>query len=177
MSTYAKEQKKRRWIYTFYGSKWFSFPKTFKYRIRAYQKHFNIGKNPIIENGVILSRTHGLKGTISIGNNVLLARNTFIDYSGEVIIKDNVKIGADVIIESHHRDMEAFDRGEDINIPTKLIIEESAYIGIRSIIMSTCNYIGKGARIGAGAVVLKDVPDNVTVVGVPAKIIKSRNNE
>ena len=32
--------------------------------------------------------------------------------------------------------------------------------------------IGNNVKIGANAVVLKDVPDNVTVVGVPAKIVK-----
>ena len=32
--------------------------------------------------------------------------------------------------------------------------------------------IGDNVKIGAGAVVLSDVPDNCTVVGVPAKIVK-----
>ena len=32
--------------------------------------------------------------------------------------------------------------------------------------------IGDNVKIGANSVVLKDVPDNCTVVGVPAKIIK-----
>ena len=32
--------------------------------------------------------------------------------------------------------------------------------------------IGNNVKIGANAVVLKDVPDNVTVVGIPAKIVK-----
>lgn len=172
---YKKEQNVRRWILSLYSSKWFSLPKTFKMRIRAYQKHFNIGNNPIIEHDVWLTRTHGLKGLISIGNNVLLAKHVFIDYSGEVIIKDRVKIASGVNIESHHRDLEAYNRGLDVNIPTKLIIEENAYIGINAIILSSCNYIGKNVRIGAGAVVVKDIPDNAVAVGVPAKVVKYIN--
>jgi acetyltransferase-like isoleucine patch superfamily enzyme len=172
MNEYKKEQLKNRWVCTFYGSKWFSFPWTFKFRLKAYKKRFNMGNGVGIEHGVLLSRTHGLNGTISIGNHVVLARNVFIDFSGEVEIKDNVIIGADVIIESHHRDLDAYKLGKDINIPTKLTIEEKAYIGVRAIILDSCNYIGKNSRIGAGAVVVKDVPDNVTVVGVPAKVIK-----
>jgi acetyltransferase-like isoleucine patch superfamily enzyme len=173
--TYKKEHNKRRWIYTFYGSRWFSFPLTFRFRIRAYQNNFNIGKNPIIEHGVILSRTHGLRGSIKIGNNVLLARNAFIDYSGKVIIKDHVKITAGVIIESHHNDYDALREGLNINIPTELIIEENAFIGVNAVILDSCNYIGKNARVGAGAVVVKDVPDDSTVVGIPARVIKINN--
>ena len=37
--------------------------------------------------------------------------------------------------------------------------------------------IGKGAVIGAGAVVAKDVPDYAVVVGNPAKIVKYRNKD
>jgi acetyltransferase-like isoleucine patch superfamily enzyme len=155
--------------------KWFSFPFTFKYRIKAYQKYFNIGENPIIEHNVWITRTHGLEGYISIGNNVTLAKNSTIDYSGHVEIKDGVKIAAGVIIESHHRDLTAYKTGQDLNIPTKLIIKENAYIGINAVILSSCSSIGKNARIGAGAIVTKDVPDNVTVVGVPAKIVKKHD--
>ena len=106
------------------------------------------------------------------GDHVLFAKNVFIDYSGFVTIENNVKIAAGVSIESHHRDLEAKEKGLDVNIPTRLLIREGAYIGTHAIILDTCNYIGKNARIGAGAVVTKDVPDYATVVGVPAKVVK-----
>jgi acetyltransferase-like isoleucine patch superfamily enzyme len=169
---YKKEQNVRRFIITFFGMKWFSFPYTFKFRIRAYQKYFNIGRNPIIEHNVWITRTHGFEGFISVGNNVLLGKNISIDYSGHLEIKDNVKIAAGVIIETHHRDLAAYNKGEDVNTPTKLVIDERAYIGLNAIVLSSCSKIGKNSRIGAGAVVTKDVPDNVTVVGIPAQIVK-----
>ena len=87
-------------------------------------------------------------------------------------MRKNVKIAAGVSIESHHRDIGAYNRGEDINIPTQLIIEEGAYIGTHATILDSCNYIGKHARIGAGAVVVKDIPDYAVAVGVPAKVVK-----
>lgn len=169
---YKKEQLKRRWMLTIFSSKWFSFPWTYKMRIKAYRKYFKIGNNFAIGHNVWITRTHGLGGTISIGSNVTLANHAFIDYSGEVIIKDGVRIGAGVKIESHYRDLEAYDQGKDVNIPVKLVIEDRVFIGVNAVIIPPCTYIGKNSRIGAGAVVVKDVPDNVVVVGVPAKIVK-----
>ena len=65
-----------------------------------------------------------------------------------------------------------YNQGKDVNIPTELVIGEKAYIGTRAIILDSCNYIGKYARIGAGAVVVKDIPDYAVAVGVPAKVVK-----
>lgn len=131
-----------------------------------------MGEGCMIEYGVELSRQHHLPGTISIGSHVLLAKNAFIDYSGEVVIEDDVKIAAGVSIESHHRDMDAYRKGLDINIPSKLTIAKGAFIGTHAIILDSCHYIGKYARIGAGAVVTKDIPDYSVAVGVPAKVVK-----
>jgi acetyltransferase-like isoleucine patch superfamily enzyme len=50
-------------------------------------------------------------------------------------------------------------------------IKEKAWICIGAVICSGVT-IGRNAVVAAGAVVTKDVPDNVVVGGVPAKVIK-----
>lgn len=50
-------------------------------------------------------------------------------------------------------------------------IEDDVFIGAKATILGDI-IIGKGARIGAGAVVLNDIKAGATVVGVPAKIVK-----
>lgn len=151
-----------------YGSE----PNLYKERLIAYMDRYNIGKGSKVSNGVVIERNHYLEGSISIGNNVVLSKNVYLDYSGELIIHDNVIIANGVIIETHHRDMDAYIQGKDINIPTKLEIAEGVFLGARSIVLDSCNYIGKFARIGAGAVVTKDIPDYAVAVGVPAKVVK-----
>lgn len=58
---------------------------------------------------------------------------------------------------------------------SKLIIEDDVWIGRRAIIIAKDFKIGKGAIIGAGAVVTKEVPPYAIIGGNPAKIIKYRN--
>lgn len=147
-----------------------------KKREKAYRRRYNIGEGFDVQYNVDINKSHFLDGELTIGNNCFLGKNVTIDYSGEVVIKDNVQITNGVIIETHHH---AFHSdpcvSRSIVTPTKLVIEDGAVIGCRAIIMPSCNYIGKYARIGAGAVVTKDVPDYAIVAGVPAKVIKMLN--
>lgn len=50
------------------------------------------------------------------------------------------------------------------------IIEDDVSIGANAVLLGNI-VIHKGAKIGAGAVVLCDVPESATAVGVPARII------
>ena len=58
----------------------------------------------------------------------------------------------------------------------KVEIEDDVWIGAAVYIRNGVK-IGKGAVIGAGSIVLKDVPPCAIVVGSPAKIIKYRFNK
>lgn len=145
-------------------------------RKKAYQRRYNAGKNLQVEYDVNISRQHYLDGTISIGDNVLLAKHVFIDYSGTVVIRNNVQLTNGVIIETHHHRFHSdYKCSREEIVPTSIIIEEGAVIGSRAIILSSCHYIGRHARIAAGAVVTKDVPDYMIVAGIPASVIKCQN--
>lgn len=156
-----------------YTSKKYEINKYRDKRKKAYTKKFGTGINLDVEYDVNISRQHYLNGTIKIGDNVLLAKHVFIDYSGNVTIEDNVRITNGVIIESHYHAFHSdFKEPRNKVVATDLLICEGAVIGSRAIIMPTCKRIGKHARVGAGAVVTKDVPDYAIVVGVPARVVR-----
>lgn len=145
-------------------------------RNKAYAKRYHSGTNLMVEYDVNISRQHYLEGSIKIGNNVLLAKHVFIDYSGDVVIGDNVQLTNGVIIESHSHAFHSDYRVQrSVVEPSRIVIDEGAVIGSRAIIMPTCHHIGKYARIGAGAVVTKDIPDYAIAVGVPAKVVRYQN--
>lgn len=178
-------RKREAWVKDFYDNRKFYIKYgNIKYekqslraqRNEAYTKRYHTGKNLFVEYDVNICRNHYLDGTISIGDKVLLAKHVFLDYSGGLVVKDNVQIANEVIIETHlHVFHTEPSVPKDVVKPTPLIIEEGAMLGSRAIILPSCNYIGKDARVGAGAVVTKDVPDYAVAVGVPAKVVKFLN--
>lgn len=62
-----------------------------------------------------------------------------------------------------------------VNIGAQINIKKNAYIGMGATAMTGINTIGKNTLIGAGAVVIKDVPNYAVVVGNPARIIRYTN--
>lgn len=94
---------------------------------------------------------HGASSTI-VSPSTIIGKN--------VSLRQNTTIGA-----------KGFD-GDD-NSP---VIEDDVTIGPNSCIIGRIR-VGKGAVIGAGAVVVKDVPQYSVVVGNPARVIKTLNDE
>lgn len=138
-------------------------------RNKAYTERYHAGRNLFVEYDVNISRQHYLDGRINIGNNVLIAKHTFIDYSGELIIHDNVAIANGVVIETHTHHIERGRGGGAIQ--SRLEIGEGVKILTRSYIADTCHSIGRYARIGAGTYVRSNIPPYAIVLGNPAKII------
>jgi acetyltransferase-like isoleucine patch superfamily enzyme len=60
-----------------------------------------------------------------------------------------------------------------VNISGHVNIGEEVSVGTGSKIIQNIS-IGRNTIIGAGAIVTKDIPENVVAVGMPAKPIKSR---
>lgn len=58
--------------------------------------------------------------------------------------------------------------------PRPLVVGDDAWIGANALILPGCGRIGRGAVVGAGSVVTRDVPDFAIVAGNPARIIRER---
>ncbi len=108
--------------------------------------------------------------SVSIGNGVYILPSTnimpFTSISDYSMISMGVNIAHHVIIEKGC----FFSQG--VNIGASINIKEQAYFGIGSILMTGVSNVGKKTMIGAGAVIIKDVPDGAVVVGNPGRIIR-----
>lgn len=107
-------------------------------------------------------------GWMRIADGVSIGNNCNIDFSGTVSIDKDAHIAHNVTIVTHTHGLDY--RSEPIGFP--LTIGEGAFIGNDSIILYNVKSIGKGAVIGAGAVITKEVPDGAVAAGNPARIIK-----
>ena len=127
-----------------------------------------IGQDAIIE-----AQFHCVYGVnISLGDYVYLNAGCTILDTAPVTIGDNTMLGPYVQIycAQHHKDRRL--RTEGLEIAKPVTIGKEVWIGGGAILMPGVT-IGDGAIIGAGAVVTRDVPENTTVVGNPAKALKS----
>ena len=167
----------------------------------------HIGDNVFIGSGV------KLMGDITIGNNVVIRENTTIgpdslsidrdtDGSaltmpqfGSVVIEDDVRIGANVVIAKGAIDETRISKGAKIShqcfVAHNVHIGENTFLvgGARllgssrvgknclicsNVTVSTYVEIGDNCVIGLSSLVNKSIPDNSVAYGTPAKVIRSR---
>lgn len=88
------------------------------------------------------------------------------------VIGDYTMISMGVNIAHHNIIEEGCFFSQGTNIGASMNIKKLAYVGISATLMTGVKTIGINTLIGAGAVVIKDVPDNAVMAGVPAKILK-----
>ena len=113
---------------------------------------------------------------IFIGNNVTLNEWVYINGFGGVEIGNNVRIAHRVSIlssEHCHNDTTRPIYQQGIRA-ARTIIGNDVWIGANAIVMPGVS-IARGAIVGSGAVVTRDVPEFAIVGGVPAKIINTRD--
>jgi acetyltransferase-like isoleucine patch superfamily enzyme len=108
----------------------------------------------------------------TIGKNVFINHAcSFLDMGG-ITIEDHVLIGPRVNLVTENHPLDPGDRRALVTKP--VIIKRNAWIGAGATVLPGVT-IGENSVVAAGAVVSKDVPANVVVGGIPAKIIKSLN--
>ena len=107
---------------------------------------------------------------VTIGEGVYILLGTHI--MPHTIIKDYVMISMGVNIAHHVILEEGVFLSTGCNFGASIVAHERAYCGISSTIMTGLHELGKDCLIGAGAVVIKDVPERAVMAGVPAKLLR-----
>lgn len=151
-----------------------------------YQYAYNYGKNFSLSQGVNIAAPkllsvgynvsfepgskayYEILGILEIGDNCRIGRYSVLDFSGGLILGNNVVISESVKCYTH-------SHGYCPNNPPKGIrktIGDDVWIGSNAIITENCKKIGANSIIGAGSVVTKNVPSNCVYAGNPAKLIK-----
>lgn len=128
------------------------------------------GKNVNIEKGALFSSKTSLGDYSGIGINARI--------NGECQIGNYVMMGTDVVVITRNHsfgrtDVPMMHQGFGEERP--VVIGSDVWIGDRVIILPGV-HIGDGSILAAGAVVTHDVPPYAIVAGVPAKVIKMRND-
>ncbi len=106
---------------------------------------------------------------ITIGKNVFINAGCKFQDQGGIFIDDGALIGHGVVLATLNHDMDP-EKRQALH-PAPIHIGKRVWIGANATICSGVT-IGDNAVVAAGAVVVKDVPANTVVGGVPAKIIK-----
>ncbi|MDR0751233.1 MAG: serine O-acetyltransferase [Christensenellaceae bacterium] len=115
---------------------------------------------------LIMSRAKHITG-IDIHPGATIGRGVFIDHGDGVVIGETAEIGDDVVI---YQGVTLGGTGKDVGKrhPT---VKNNVMISAGAKILGPV-VIGENSKIGAGSVVLTNVPANCTVVGVPGRIVR-----
>jgi acetyltransferase-like isoleucine patch superfamily enzyme len=188
-STETKEQLVARYSGACYDDTAFG-ARTRRVLLRALCKSFGNGVKVGV--GVLVLHPH----TFEIGDAVFIGNQTFLQgrHDGRCVIGAHTWIGPQSYFDC--RDLELGEyvgwgpgakvlgsehTGEPADVPiiqTDLLIkpvrvDDGADIGVNAVLLPGVT-VGKGAIVGAGAVVTKDVAPYAIVAGVPAKFLRSR---
>lgn len=160
--------------------------------------HISIGSKVVFMKGCVVSANGG--GKIILNDEASICRFSIIQAFGGIVeigartsigdfcnlygFRGGLKIGDDVlmasgcrVIPSSHDIEYSDDQIRTSGMTSKGIkIGDGSWLGSNVVVVDGVN-IGRGAVIGAGAVVRKDVPDFAVYAGVPAKLIRMRSRK
>ena len=118
----------------------------------------------------------GAGGSVSIGaRSMIQPRCQLSAYAERIVIGEDVGIAPNCAFYP-------YNHGTDLDMPIgeqplvstgPITVEDGAWLGFGVIVLSGVR-IGKGAVVGAGSVVLTDVPDNAIAMGNPARVVSYR---
>lgn len=127
---------------------------------------------------LLLAKSCGsVKGNIILGKNVAINEfNNLRAAGGDILVGNHCLIAQFCTLVTNNHATETaeniIDAPWDIS-KSSIVIEDDVWIGANCVVLPGVR-IGRGAVIGAGSVVTRDVPPYAIYVGVPAKLLRIR---
>ena len=138
---------------------------------------FSIAKFHLVAR--IISQFSRFLTGIEIHPNAKIGKNLFIDHGMGVVIGETSDIGDNVTIY-HMATLggiaPSINSDDQRNVKRHPTLKENVVVGSGAQILGPI-VVGKNAKIGANAVVTKDVPENAVMVGIPAKNVGTASEE
>lgn len=134
-----------------------------------------VGERTHLWRDIIIQTGEG--GSITIGSHThIQPRCVFSAYRGSIRIGSRVQIAP-------HCGLYPYDHGtapgepiskQPLHTKGDIVIGDDAWLGFGVIVLSGVR-IGRGAVVGAGSVVTRDIPDGAIAMGVPARVVRMRD--
>ncbi|MDD3945618.1 MAG: acetyltransferase [Bacteroidales bacterium] len=128
-----------------------NLPKTIRYG-KAIHPSAIISENATIGFGTVVMQGAVIQSSVFIGSHCIINTTASVDH--DCIIENYVHISPNVTLCG------------------AVFVGEGSQIGAGAVVIPGIK-IGKWSLVAAGAVVMKDVPDNVLVIGNPARVVKN----
>ena len=141
------------------------------------QIFFSIAKFHLVAR--IISQFSRFLTGIEIHPNAKIGKNLFIDHGMGVVIGETSHIGDNVTIYlmvTLGGIAPSINSDNQRNVKRHPTLKENVVVGSGAQILGPV-VVGKNAKIGANAVVTKDVPENAVMVGIPAKNVGTASDE
>ena len=139
------------------------------YKYRKAHRYYEKGK--YYKARKISQRARNKTG-IEIHPGAKIGKGFFIDHGAGVVIGETTEIGDNVTL---YQGVTLGGTGKETGKrhPT---IEDNVMVSVGSKVLGSIT-VGRNSKIGAGSVVLKDVPPYSTVVGIPGRVVKSQRSD
>ncbi len=122
------------------------------------REHVEIGEHAVIMMGAVINI-----GAV-IGDGTMIDMNVVL--GGRATVGRNCHIGAGSVLAGV----------VEPPCATPVVIEDDVLIGANAVVLEGVR-VKRGAVVAAGAIVIEDVPENAVVAGIPAKVIKMKDEK
>lgn len=115
---------------------------------------------------------------VDYGSNLTIGEGTFINYNltaldvVSISIGSHCQIGPNVQLLTATHPVAAQPRRDKLESAKSIVVGDNVWLGGGVVVLPGVT-IGENSVVGAGAVVTRDIPSNVVVAGVPARVIRS----